>query len=92
MLLRVDEAGQLQASEYAVLARQAGLDIVTWTFETGQPTDPGNWMYANVRNYLQRDSQILEVLDALHKQAGIKGIFSDWPGTVTYYANCLGLD
>ena len=23
---------------------------------------------------------------------GVKGIFSDWPATVTYYANCMGIE
>ena len=31
------------------------------------------------------------LLDVLARQVGIRGIFSDWPATVTYYANCLGL-
>jgi glycerophosphoryl diester phosphodiesterase len=26
------------------------------------------------------------------KQVKIKGIFSDWPATVSFYANCMGLD
>jgi glycerophosphoryl diester phosphodiesterase len=26
----------------------------------------------------------------LNKQVGILGIFSDWPATVTFYANCVG--
>ena len=26
-----------------------------------------------------------------HADVGILGIFSDWPATVTYYANCMGL-
>jgi glycerophosphoryl diester phosphodiesterase len=29
-------------------------------------------------------------LDVLAKQVGIRGIFSDWSATVTYYANCMG--
>jgi glycerophosphoryl diester phosphodiesterase len=28
----------------------------------------------------------------LARDVGIKGIFSDWPATVTYYANCMGLE
>jgi glycerophosphoryl diester phosphodiesterase len=27
----------------------------------------------------------------LARKVGILGIFSDWPATVTYYANCMGL-
>jgi glycerophosphoryl diester phosphodiesterase len=28
---------------------------------------------------------------ATQKQVGILGIFSDWSGTVSYYASCMGL-
>jgi glycerophosphoryl diester phosphodiesterase len=35
---------------------------------------------------------MLKLLDVLAKDVGIKGIFSDWPATVTYYANCMGLE
>ena len=31
------------------------------------------------------------VLDALAQDVGVVGVFSDWPATVTYYANCAGL-
>ncbi len=30
-------------------------------------------------------------LDILTTQVGILGIFSDWPETVTYYANCMNI-
>ena len=33
----------------------------------------------------------MRALDVLAKQVGIIGIFSDWPATVTFYANCMGL-
>jgi glycerophosphoryl diester phosphodiesterase len=31
-------------------------------------------------------------LDVLAKQVGVKGVFSDWPATVTYYANCMDVN
>lgn len=31
------------------------------------------------------------VVDALAREVGIPGLFSDWPTAVTYYANCMGL-
>jgi glycerophosphoryl diester phosphodiesterase len=34
---------------------------------------------------------MLVVLDVLARQVGLGGIFTDWPATVTYYANCTGL-
>jgi glycerophosphoryl diester phosphodiesterase len=32
-----------------------------------------------------------KALDVLAREVGILGIFSDWPATVTYYANCMAL-
>jgi glycerophosphoryl diester phosphodiesterase len=33
----------------------------------------------------------MTVLDVLARDVGIRGIFSDWAATVTFYANCVGL-
>jgi len=33
-----------------------------------------------------------KALDVLARQVKVIGLFSDWPGTVTYYANCMGLE
>ena len=30
-------------------------------------------------------------LDVLGDQVGVIGVFSDWPATVSFYANCMGL-
>ncbi len=89
MLLSRGTDGALEASEYARLAREADLRLITWTFEAGDATDPQNWLYMNIPGYVAEESQMLEVLHALTEKAGIDGIFSDWPGTVTYYANCF---
>jgi glycerophosphoryl diester phosphodiesterase len=40
---------------------------------------------------VNNDGDTFKLLDVLARQVGIRGIFSDWPGTVTYYANCMGL-
>ena len=89
MLLARDADGVLRATEYATLAKQAGLKLITWTFEAGDATDPNNWLYANLPGYMDHEARMLEVLHALATQAQVEGVFSDWPGTVTYYANCL---
>ena len=33
----------------------------------------------------------MRVIDALARDVGVRGIFSDWAAPVTYYANCMGL-
>ncbi len=93
VLLRLDANGKVIPSEYARAARAAGLDIITWTFERSgilKPNTP-TYYYATITGGIDGDGDALVVLDVLAKDVGVIGIFSDWPGTVTYYANCMGL-
>jgi len=84
--------GKLSASAYAKNAKQAGLSIITWSLERSgvMASGKGGWYYQSVNNAISREGDILEALDVLAKDVGIIGIFSDWPGTVTYYASCMG--
>jgi len=85
--------GKLVASSYAKDAKQAGLNIITWSLERSgvMATGKGGWYYQTVSQAIHREGDILQALDVLAKDVGIMGIFSDWPATVTYYANCMGL-
>jgi glycerophosphoryl diester phosphodiesterase len=90
-LLALD-GDQIVPSEYARNAKAAGLDIITWTLErSGLLTDGGGWYYQTITPAISKPGDMMEVLDVLAKDVGIIGIFSDWPATVTYYANCMGL-
>jgi len=92
MLLTVDASGKIIPSAYAKEAKAAGLDIITWTLErSGLLTDGGGWYYQSIAKVTDNPGDMLEVLHILAKDVGIRGIFSDWPATVTYYANCKGL-
>jgi glycerophosphoryl diester phosphodiesterase len=93
MLVTLDESGAIVPSAYARAAKDAGLDIITWTLERSGPLDAGGgWYYQSIGDAIERDGDMLELLDVLAKEVGIRGIFSDWPATVTYYANCMGLE
>ena len=85
--------GKVVASDYAKNAKLAGLGIITWTLErSGILADGKNgWYYQTFDEAIQREGDVMQVLDVLAKEVGILGIFSDWPATVTYYANCMGL-
>ena len=85
--------GALVPSSYAKNARQAGLEIITWSLERSGVLANGNpgWYYQTVAPLIKREGDTMHVLDVLAKDVGIKGIFSDWPATTTYYANCMGL-
>ena len=85
--------GRIVASSYAKNARQAGLGIIAWSLERSGVLANGNpgWFYQTVAPLMKREGDTMQALDVLAKDVGIMGIFSDWPATVTYYANCMGL-
>ena len=89
MLLTLDSDGKIVPSAYAQQAKAAGLEIITWTFEAGDPTSPLNWMYTPIHGAMTSPSEVMQVLHVLATDVGVRGIFSDWPGTITFYANCM---
>jgi len=91
-LVTLNDAGEIVPSAYAKQAKAAGLDIITWTLErSGHLADGGGWYYQTVSEAIDNDGDMLKLLDVLAQDVGVRGVFSDWPGTVTYYANCKGL-
>jgi glycerophosphoryl diester phosphodiesterase len=88
------KGGKVVPSDYAKNAKAAGLSVITWTLErSGRLADgKSGWYYQTFAPAIQREGDMMEVLDVLAKDVGILGIFSDWPATVTYYANCMGLE
>ncbi len=84
--------GKFVASSYAKNAKQAGLAIITWSLERSgvMATNKGGFYYQAASAAVKREGDVMEALDVLAKDVGIIGIFSDWPATVTYYANCMG--
>ena len=91
MLVTV-EGGEIAPSAYAREAKAAGLKIITWTLERSGPLQSGGgWYYQSIKAVTDSDGVMYELLDVLAREVGIVGVFSDWPATVTYYANCMGL-
>ncbi len=91
MMLTVED-GRMVASPYAVAANDAGLNLIAWSLERSGPLDNGGgWYLQSVNDVVDTDGDYFTVLDALHTEAKVAGVFSDWPATVTYYANCMGL-
>ena len=91
-LLTLDSQGQIVPSRYAENAREAGLDLIAWTVERSGPLENGGgWYYQTVTDAINNDGDVLTVIDVLAREVGVIGIFSDWPATTTFYANCMGL-
>ena len=40
---------------------------------------------------INNDGDVYQLLDVLAKEVEVLGVFSDWPATVTYYANCMDI-
>ena len=101
MLLEIED-GEIKPSRYAKAAKDSGLDIITWTFERDGPLTNGGGFYFQTLNgqnpnpidpdaVINNDGDMYQALHVLAQDVGILGIFSDWPATVSYYANCMNL-
>ena len=95
-LLAVDNSDQIVPSQYALDIKSAGLKIITWSFERsdlrrGAANAGFYWAFDPQGRAVKKDSDMYKALDVLARDVRILGIFADWPATVTYYANCMGL-
>jgi glycerophosphoryl diester phosphodiesterase len=93
MLVTLD-GDRIVPSAYTNAAKAAGLDIITWTLErSGVLTGGtgGGFYYQSTASITDNDGDAMTMLDVLARDVGVLGVFSDWPATVTYYANCMNL-
>jgi glycerophosphoryl diester phosphodiesterase len=93
VLLSADPAGNIVPSQAALDAKAAGLDIISWTLERSGVLADGNngFYYQSFDAAVTREGDMMRVMDVLGRQIGILGLFSDWPATTTFFANCAGL-
>ena len=96
VLLELDANDEIVESQYAKLIKSYGFKLITWTFERtdlrrGAKGVGFYWDFDKDGKAIQKDSDMYKALDVLARKVKILGIFSDWPATVTYYANCMGL-
>ena len=91
-MLTLDGHQSIVPSDYAKNARAAGLDLIAWSLERSGPlAEGGGWYYQSVTEAINNDGDMLTVLDVLARDVGVMAVFSDWPATTTFYANCMGL-
>jgi glycerophosphoryl diester phosphodiesterase len=92
-LLSTNAAGDIVPSPYARDARAAGLGIIAWSLERSGLLADGNngFYYQSFDSAIQTEGDVMRVLDVLARDVKVMGVFSDWPATTTFYANCAGL-
>lgn len=91
-LVTLDAGNNIVPSDYAYNAKAAGLDIITWTLErSGLLINGGGYYYQSITPVVDHEGIAMNLLDVLAQDIGVLGVFSDWPATVTYYANCMNM-
>lgn len=91
-LVTLDKNGVIVPSAYAKALKARGFGIITWSLErSGLLKDGGGWYYQTIKEATNNDGDTYALLDVLAQEVGVMGVFSDWPATTTYYANCKGL-
>ena len=84
--------GKIVPSTYAMEAKAAGLKIISWSAERSGPlAKGGGYYFQSLKGAIDNDGDVFTLMNVLHQDVGIVGLFSDWPATTTYYANCFGL-
>ncbi|MEL7184008.1 MAG: glycerophosphodiester phosphodiesterase family protein [Pseudomonadota bacterium] len=92
VLVTADDAGNIVPSTWATEAKAAGLNIITWTLERSGPlSGGGGWYFQSIEDVTTNDGVYFDLLHVLAQDVGVEGVFSDWPATTTFYANCMGL-
>ena len=86
------QGAEIVPSAYAKAAKEAGLSLITWTLERSGPLQKGGgWYFKSIKSAIANEGNVYELLHVLNKDIGVKGVFSDWPATTTFYANCFDL-
>ncbi|QCQ22776.1 glycerophosphodiester phosphodiesterase family protein [Desulfoglaeba alkanexedens] len=96
-LLTLSSKGDIVPSKLAKHLKRMGFDIITWTLERSDLRHGASkagyyYDFDPTGKAIRKDSDMYKALDVLAKEVKILGIFSDWPATVTYYDNCMGLN
>ncbi len=90
-MLTLDAQGRIVPSAYARTARRVGLKLIGWSLErSGTLSDGGGFFYQGLAPAITGPGDTLRVVDVLAQDVGVIGLFSDWPGTVSAYASCVG--
>lgn len=98
MLVEADAEGNIVPSQYARNAKEAGLKLIAWSLErSGLISQRNDWYYTGLNgetgmpDVIDNEGDVMNLLHVLAQDVGVIGVFSDWPATTTYYANCMGL-
>lgn len=93
-LVTLDENKNIIPSAYAKKAKELGLDIITWSLERSAflgDGSHGGYYYSTIADAITKDGDVYKLLHVLAQDVKVRGVFSDWSATVTFYANCFNI-
>jgi glycerophosphoryl diester phosphodiesterase len=90
------QGDRIVPSAFAKDLKAMGFDIISWSFERvdlrkGAAGVGSYYDFDPTGAAIKQDSDMYKALDVLAKDVKLIGMFSDWPGTVSYYASCMGM-
>jgi glycerophosphoryl diester phosphodiesterase len=59
--------------------------------KTALTVNRNGFYFQTIDPAIHREGDTMKVLDVLAQDVGIRGIFSDWAATVSFYASCKNL-
>ena len=83
-------------SAYAQSAKEHGFDIISWSLERAGPGLQG-WYWQTLEDTVaamdpaEVEGYRYALLHVLAQDVGVMAVFSDWPATTSFYANCMGI-
>lgn len=84
------EGHRIVPSAYAKTAKELGFELIAWSSErSGNLSSGGGWYYQSVSDLITNQGDIFVVLDVLAQQVGVNAVFSDYPASTSFYANCM---
>ena len=90
------EGSRIVPSVFAKDLKSMGFDLISWSFERvdlrkGAAGVGSYYDFDPTGAAIKKDSDMYKALDVLAKDVKLIGMFSDWPGTVSYYASCMDM-
>ncbi len=90
------EGSNVVPSLLAKELKDMGFDLISWSFERsdlrkGAATAGSYYDFDPAGTAIRKDADLYKALHTLARDVKVIGLFSDWPGTVSYYASCMKL-
>jgi glycerophosphoryl diester phosphodiesterase len=80
----------MTASHYANAAKNRSLGVIAWTLERSGPGLTGFYWETLEGQVELNEGDRYNLLHVLLNEVEVLGVFSDWPATTTFFANCMG--